>query len=917
MNPIGDPPAGVADAYAVNEDSVLNVSAPGVLANDTDPDAGTTLTAVLVTSPPPAAGSLQFNANGSLTFTPTLNFNGTTSFTYRASDGVLTSAITTVTLTVNPVNDSPLATSDAYSVNEDTTLTINVPGVLANDSDSDAGTTLAAVLVAAPPPAEGSLSLAANGSFVFTPALNFNGTTSFTYRASDGSMTSDITTVTITVNPIGDPPAGVADAYAVNEDSVLNVSAPGVLANDTDPDAGTTLSALVVSPPSASAGTLQLNSNGSFTFVPALNFNGTASFTYLALDGVSATAVTTVTLTVNPVNDAPVFASNPITLNATEDAAFTGQLSASDVDAGAVLSFTKLSGPSWLVVSASGALSGIPANGDVGLNSFAVQVGDAGSPGLGGGSAASVSATLDITVANTNDAPVFASDPIALTAIEDTAFSGQLSASDADAGAVLSFTKLSGPSWLAVSGSGALSGTPANPDVGPNTFSVQVSDAGSPGLGGGSSASVTATLTITVANTNDAPAALPDTYTLAEDSPLAVAAPGVLGNDSDPDTGAVLSAVLVTPPPVTEGTLVLNPNGSFGFTPAPNFNGTTSFAYRATDGEFASGDTTVTLNITPVNDAPTALNDVFEGVEDTPVVVSLPGILANDSDVEGSVLTAQLEYFPPQNGTLVLNANGSLTYTPNRNFFGTVSFTYRAKDGSLTSNVGTVTINVAPVNDAPVGQGNVYTTTEGSVLSVPAGFGVLWNDSDVEGDPLSSLLVAPPPVEEGVVALNSDGSFAFTPAPGFSGLSSFTYAAFDGALASSPVTVILVVNADSDGDGLDDAWELSNFGGLGTGPMDDTDGDGQSNLDELMFRTSPTTSDSNLKAQFENQGVGITLVFKSSSGRLYRIQKATEPGSSATWSDLPGPPLVGDGSIKLIALPQPTGAVYYRISVNR
>src|SRR6185369_11609516 len=182
----------------------------------------------------PSHGTLTLNSDGSLVYMPALNFNGVDSFTYRASDGQAQSGIATVTITVTPINDAPVAANDDnYTTPEDTQLTVSAPGVLANDSDVD-GDALSAVLVNGP--AHGTLTLNADGSLVYMPALNFNGVDSFTYRASDGQAQSGIATVTITVTPINDAPVAVNDSYSTPEDTTLTVSAPGVLANDSDVD---------------------------------------------------------------------------------------------------------------------------------------------------------------------------------------------------------------------------------------------------------------------------------------------------------------------------------------------------------------------------------------------------------------------------------------------------------------------------------------------------------------------------------------------------------------------------------------------------------------------------------------------------------------------------------------------------------
>src|SRR5204863_389497 len=209
------------------------------------------------------------------------NYNGNDSLTYKASDGQAQSGVATVTITVTPVNDAPVAANeDSYTTPEDTQLTVSAPGVLANDSDVD-GDALSAVLMSGP--SHGTLTLNGDGSLVYIPALNYNGIDTFTYKASDGQAQSGVATATITVTPVNDAPvAANDDNYTTPEDTQLTVIAPGVLANDSDVD-DDALSAVLVSNPSH--GTLTLNGDGSFAYMPALNFNGIDSFTYKASDG--------------------------------------------------------------------------------------------------------------------------------------------------------------------------------------------------------------------------------------------------------------------------------------------------------------------------------------------------------------------------------------------------------------------------------------------------------------------------------------------------------------------------------------------------------------------------------------------------------------------------------------------------------
>ncbi len=208
----------------------------------------------------------------------------------------------------------------------------------------------------------------------------------------------------------------------------------------------------------------------------------------------------------------------------------------------------------------------------------------------------------------------------------------------------------------------------------------------------GGSDSEPVTVTVTVTPVPDVPVAVPESYTTAEDTPLNVGAPGVLGNDVDPEGG--LSAVKVSDP--AHGDLELDADGSFTYTPDENYHGPDSFTYKANDGVADSNTVTVSITVTPVNDAPVANADRYSTPQGVPLTVFAPGVLSNDSDVEGSALTAK-KVSNPRSGTVTLNEDGSFLYTPNLDFSGVDSFTYKARDGSADSEPATVTITVQPV----------------------------------------------------------------------------------------------------------------------------------------------------------------------------------------------------------------------------
>ena len=777
VNEVNGTPSGIADAYNVNEDGTLNQGLPGVLANDSDPD-GSPLSAVLVGNP--AHGTLSLNSNGSFTYTPTANYNGPDSFTYRATDGSLSSSVVTVTLGVASVNDAPVAANDAHTIAEDAILNVGAPGVLANDNDVD-GNPLSAVLVSTV--TYGTLSLNASGAFIYTPSSNYAGADSFTYRASDGSSTSGVTTVSITITPVNDVPIAGNDQYNIAEDTRLNVAAvSGVLANDSDVD-GDSLTTLLVD--TTTNGVLTLTNNGGFSYVPNANFNGVDHFTYRTTDGVANSALTTVTLMVQTGNDAPVAAAE--NYEVAEDAVLTtgapGVLGNDTDSDGDTLRAVLVSGVAHgtLSLSTNGGFVYTPTANYSGSDSFTYRASD--------GALDSAVTTVSITVTPINDVPVAVNDGQYST-LEDirlnvSATSGVLTNdTDGDAEALtvlLVDTTTNGV--LVLTNNGGFTYLANINFNGTDHFTYRVTD--------GVSTSALAVVTLTVQAVNDAPIVAGESHVVVEDSILTIPAPGILSNDNDQD-GDALRALLVNG--VANGTLSLNTNGAFTYTPNPNYAGPDSFTYRVTDGSLTSGVATVTITVTAVNDGPVAANDAFTIAEDGVLNIPAPGVLSNDTDAEGTLLSATLVTGVSQ-GTLTLNGNGSFTYAPSANYNGSDSFSYRSTDGQATSAVVTVTLTITGVNDIPVAVNDAYTIAEDATLTV-GGSGVLANDTDSDATALSAVLVSAP--SNGALTFNANGSFSYIPALNFYGSDFFTYRATDGTASSAFATVAITVNAAND-----------------------------------------------------------------------------------------------------------------------
>jgi VCBS repeat-containing protein len=746
-------------------------AASGVLANDTDAD-GDPLTAALVSGP--ANGTLVLNADGSFSYTPSADFSGSDSFTYTASDGTLTTDPITVTITVDPVNDAPIAVADEYTVAENETLDVALPGVLANDTDAD-GDVLAATLVSGP--ANGTLTLNSDGSFSYTPNMGFDGTDSFTYTAGDGVATSEAT-VTITVTNVNGDPMASPDEYATTQDTPITVDAPGVLGNDSDPD-GDPLTAVLVSGPAN--GTLALNSDGSFNYTPTTGFSGSDSFVYLATDG-SAESEATVTITVNPFQSAPIVFDDAYSTG--EDVALTADIAlgvlANDFDtAGGTLTATLVTGPDngTLTLNADGSFTYAPEADWHGTATFTYEA----SSSAGG----SVQATATIVVQPLNDMPVAVND--SFNVMLDTELASSVLDNDSDIdGDALTANLLLGPSHgtLTLNSDGTFSYTPDEGYNGGDQFYYQLSD----GMANSNVALVS--LTVGPIAENQFPASAEDSYSVQSGQTLNVATPGVLGNDSDAE-GDPLTAELVTGP--ANGVLVLNADGSFSYTPNEGFIGSDTFTYQANDGLGLGNVATVTLTVTPEGTTlPIAAeDDAYAVAAETTLSVDLPGVLANDVDAEADPLTATLVE-GPAHGSLTLMADGSFSYTPAIGFAGSDSFTYQAGDGTNVSNIATVTIEVGSADNARPSAGNdSYTVESGSTLDVPADQGVLLDDSDPDGDAIAAALFSAP--LHGTVTLAEDGSFSYTPDAGYVGLDSFLYRVFDGELHSALAAVTIHV----------------------------------------------------------------------------------------------------------------------------
>jgi len=780
INAVNDAPMNnLPPPQSVDEDSSLVFSSGNgnqISVSDVDAGSASTFQVTLTAT----HGALTFGASSATTFvfsgtlaqvnadldglgfTPDLHYSGPASISMTSNDGGATgsggaqSDTDTLSITVNHVNHPPVATDDAYSTSEDTPLTVSAPGVLVNDSDVD-GDTLHAVLVSGPSHAAPSgFTLNADGSFSYTPASNYNGSDGFTYKANDGTADSNIVTVSLTINPVNDPPVANDDSASTDEDTPLTVPAPGVLGNDTDVD-GDSLHAVLESGPSHAA-SFTLNSDGSYSYTPAADFNGTDTFTYKASDGNGGSDGATVTITVNAVNDAPVntVPAGPITAHQGQDTPIGG-ISVTDVDAGSddiqmtlsvdhgtvTVSTSVLGGVGPLAVTGNGTATAVvtasqsaidttlaDANGltyhpdaaYTGPDTLTVSTDDLGHTGSGGAKSDTDTVGIDVPA---NSAPTdiqLSSSSIAENQPSGTDI-GTLTTTDPDVGDTHTYTLENtgcggGPfpdnSSFQIGGvNGDKVQSAASFDFETKssyTVCVRSTDNGS--------LSFDKQFTISITNVNEAPTDISlDNNSIDENKPSGSLV-GNLSQVGDPDSGETYTFTLLT-----SGCSGSFPDSSSFQVSGSQLQSAVSFNFEVKNSyticvrvndpgsPSLSFEKQFTISINDVNDNPVDGNESVNAVGNTlleygsvpspsaaPKKVLAGNLLANatDEDQPPQTLTISASDSTSANGGDVsVSSSGAFSYVPKAGFTGTDTFNYTVSDGNGGTDTSTVTITVA------------------------------------------------------------------------------------------------------------------------------------------------------------------------------------------------------------------------------
>lgn len=732
-----------------------NVPRPGVIASFTaTPASGPApLTVNFNASASTATGAKTYawDLNGDGTYeagnnTPTppaqtYSTTGVRTIKLKVTDPQGDFAETTQLVTVGS-NLPPIANDQTVSTPEDTAKSITLS---ATDPEGGAVT----YARSAPNPANGTATCNSAGACTYTPNPNFNGTNTFGFTATDGFGNTDTGLVTVNVTPVNDAPTASNVSTLVTEDTPGTVNLVG---NDID---GNALTYNVLTNPTK--GVLS-GTGASRTYTPNANLNGPDSFTYEVVDtsGVHSN-VATASLTIIPVNDAPVANAGTATTN--EDTPVGITLTGSDID-GDGLTYGLLALPAHGGISGSGAnLTYTPAANYNGPDQITFKVTDP--------SGATDSAVVDITVNPQNDAPTATNQSVGTN--EDTPVDVTIVANDID-GDSLSYTPTTPTAnGGTVSCAGAVcTYTPASGYSGTDSFDVLVADPS------GATATSTVTVSISALN-NTAPQINDGTVVILEDTLRAFTLPSA-DADGDPRTYSVQTYP-------AQGSLTCGSTGSCTYMPPANFSGNQSFVIQVNDGRGGIDNATITLAVANLNDAPVVTpGQALVTAEDTVGTLSLAA-----TDVDGDTLTWSIKRAPAK-GTLSCTGAGDCTFTPNANVNGGDSFEVEVGDGNGARVRVTIPITITPVDD-PATAGTVNKVVGED--SGPSSFALVGGDPDG-----GSATFAASPSTLGTLSCGTGGACTFTPGANQTGTETIAYTVTDSAGTATGSLIITITPAN-------------------------------------------------------------------------------------------------------------------------
>lgn len=727
---------------------------------------------------------------------------------------------------------SPTATLTGAT--EDTAFIISAIDLLAGFSDVN-GDTLSITSLSS---SNGSITNNEDGTYTFNPSANFNGDVTLTYGVTDGLATLANQSLNFNVAAVNDAPTGAP--IAVLNDAIAGaaytINASDLLSGFSDVD-GDTLS---IENLVATNGNLVDNGDGVYTFTPNTDFIGVVNLTYDVTDGIASATSESLSFNIVPddtENSAPEGEPTAVLPDTNEDVALvinTSDLLAgfSDVD-GDILSVVNIAATNGtLVDNNNGTFTFTPEANFNGEVTLVYDVTD--------GVAALTEQTLSFNVLAINDAPTGSPTTVLPDATEDEAFVINVSDlltgfSDVDEDNLSVVNLVANNGTLENAGNDVFIFTPDANFNGTVTLTYDVSD--------GITSVTNQTRSLNIVAVNDAPTGSPTAIlSTNEDTPFTINASELLSgfNDVDADTLSVVNLV------ASNGTLIENENGSYGFTPDADFNGEVVLTYEVSDGTETLTEQTLSFNVTAVNDIPigSPTGILADGIEDTTYTISASDLLAGFSDIDGDTLA--VANLTANDGTIIDNSDGTYTFAPTPNFNGLVNLTYDVSDGTGAITGQTLSFNLTAVNDAPTGSPTaaLLGAIEDTAFTISAN-DLLIGFSDVDGDTLSVVNLV---TSTGSLIENEDGNYTFTPDANFNGEVVLTYGVTDGIETLTGQSIGFNVAAVNDAptgsptgvliDGTEDTVVVINASDLLAG-FSDVDGD-------TLSIANPTTSNGTL-----------------------------------------------------------------------
>ena len=613
----------------------------------------------------PNNGYVQLLTPTTVSYTPYPWFKSTDSFTYTVRDTMGAASMSTVTIYVSSEGNMFAAVADAFKTMEETTTVVNP---LQNDILAE-GQQISISVVE--PPQHGIISFLEDQRISYTPTTNWYGIDEFSYRLIDSMGRHETATVLVQVLPVQDPPVAIKDQVVTTRNTEVVISP---LSNDYDPDGDRILLNGFFQPAN---GTAQDLGDGRVLYTPKSDWIGFDSFIYIISDGNGHTAIGTVYIEVTEQNHSPVAVNDRV--STPKNTPITVPVLDNDYDPdGDQLVVEEVGSPRYgsAIIDADNNIEYVPPLDWAGEDSFLYTISD----GQGGKSVGVVTITV---IEETKVLPPVASDDFAATD-QNIPVDIRVLANDTDPnGLHLTIYGASKPSHgtiVILAEEGIIRYSPENNWFGTDTFTYTVVNA----EGLTSQARVTVTVRGVQQEVNRNPVAKNDTATTGKNNAIKIY---VLANDYDTD-GDRLNIGSVTQP--RNGKVTINSDRTVTYTPNKDFSGIDTFTYTVIDGKGGKSVGTVTVQVIAPNSAPTANNDTAYTRINTAVKIN---VLANDKDPDGDALTVEIT-LKPKNGSARVNTDNSVTYTPNKGFYGTDSFTYTVQDGKGGKATAVVTITV-------------------------------------------------------------------------------------------------------------------------------------------------------------------------------------------------------------------------------